>query len=34
MCIRDRISHVECVKKTFPSFVERMTAIGCDMQKQ
>jgi len=29
-----RISDVECVKKTFPSFVERMTAIGCDMQKQ
>ncbi len=29
-----RITDVECVKKTFPSFVEQMTAIGCDMQKQ
>ena len=29
-----RITDVECVRKTFPSFVERMTAIGCDMQKQ
>lgn len=27
------ISDVECVKKTFPSFVSEMQSIGCDMQK-
>ncbi len=28
------ISNVECVKKTFPSFVRQMAGIGCDVQKQ
>ncbi len=28
------ISDIECVKKTFPHFVEQMSAIGCEMQKQ
>ncbi len=27
------INDVECVKKTFPSFIEQMTGIGCEMQK-
>jgi 3-phosphoshikimate 1-carboxyvinyltransferase len=27
------ISDVECVKKTFPSFVAEMQSIGCDMNK-
>ena len=29
-----RISDIECVRKTFPNFVEQMSALGCDMQKQ
>lgn len=28
------ISDVECVKKTFPSFVKQMAGIGCELQKQ
>ncbi|GAG06071.1 unnamed protein product, partial [marine sediment metagenome] len=28
------ISDVECVKKTFPHFIEQMQGVGCDMQKQ
>ncbi|MDY7011205.1 MAG: 3-phosphoshikimate 1-carboxyvinyltransferase [Planctomycetota bacterium] len=28
------ISDVECVKKTFPSFIRQMAGIGCDVQKQ
>jgi len=28
------INDVECIKKTFPHFVEQMQGIGCDMQKQ
>jgi len=28
------ISDMECVKKTFPAFVEQMTGIGCDMETQ
>ncbi|OQB85096.1 MAG: 3-phosphoshikimate 1-carboxyvinyltransferase [Planctomycetes bacterium ADurb.Bin126] len=28
------ISDTECVKKTFPNFIEQMQALGCDMQKQ
>ncbi|MHC4294292.1 MAG: 3-phosphoshikimate 1-carboxyvinyltransferase [Planctomycetota bacterium] len=28
------ISDIECVKKTFPHFVEQMQGVGCDMQKQ
>ncbi|MCK4625497.1 MAG: 3-phosphoshikimate 1-carboxyvinyltransferase [Phycisphaerae bacterium] len=28
------ISNVECVKKTFPSFVQQMAGLGCDVQKQ
>ncbi len=28
------ISNVECVKKTFPSFVQQMAGLGCDLQKQ
>ncbi len=28
------ISDVECVKKTFPNFVEQMVAVGCDMTVQ
>ncbi|HUT61607.1 MAG TPA: 3-phosphoshikimate 1-carboxyvinyltransferase, partial [Phycisphaerae bacterium] len=27
-----RISDIECVKKTFPAFVEQMRGIGCDMR--
>jgi 3-phosphoshikimate 1-carboxyvinyltransferase len=27
------ISDIECVKKTFPSFVEQMSMLGCDMSK-
>ncbi|MHC4717017.1 MAG: 3-phosphoshikimate 1-carboxyvinyltransferase [Planctomycetota bacterium] len=27
------INRVECVRKTFPRFVERMAAMACDMQK-
>ncbi len=30
---RTVISNVECVKKTFPSFIEQMAGIGCDVQK-
>jgi 3-phosphoshikimate 1-carboxyvinyltransferase len=28
------VSHIECVRKTFPDFVHQMQAIGCDMQTQ
>jgi len=28
------ITDIECIKKTFPTFVEQMSAIGCEMQKQ
>ena len=28
------ISGTDCVKKTFPRFVEQMRHVGCDMQKQ
>ncbi len=28
------IQDIECIKKTFPAFVEQMQGIGCDMQKQ
>ncbi|MHC4562493.1 MAG: 3-phosphoshikimate 1-carboxyvinyltransferase [Planctomycetota bacterium] len=28
------IEGVECIKKTFPRFVEEMRHVGCDMQKQ
>ncbi len=27
------ISDIECVRKTFPGFVEQMSAIGCEMQR-
>ena len=27
------ISDIECVKKTFPTFIEQMQGLGCDMQK-
>ena len=27
------ISDIECVKKTFHNFVEQMTMLGCEMQK-
>jgi 3-phosphoshikimate 1-carboxyvinyltransferase len=27
-----RITSAECVKKTFPHFIEQMQGIGCDMQ--
>jgi len=27
------ITRIECIKKTFPHFVERMAAMACDMQK-
>ena len=27
------ISDIECVRKTFPAFVEQMSAIGCEMMK-
>lgn len=26
------VSDIECIKKTFPNFVEQMQAIGCDMR--
>ena len=29
---RTRISHIDCIKKTFPDFVGQMRAVGCDMQ--
>jgi 3-phosphoshikimate 1-carboxyvinyltransferase len=29
-----RVANIECVKKTFPTFVEQMAALGCEMQKQ
>ena len=28
------INDIECIKKTFPGFVEQMAGVGCDMQKQ
>ncbi len=28
------VSDVECIKKTFPNFVEEMQAVGCDMRTQ
>jgi len=28
------ISNVECVKKTFPTFVRQMVGMGCEMQRQ
>jgi len=28
------ITDTECIKKTFPSFIEQMQSIGCDMQAQ
>ncbi|MFA6133904.1 MAG: 3-phosphoshikimate 1-carboxyvinyltransferase [Phycisphaerae bacterium] len=28
------VSDIECVKKTFPNFVEQMQAVGCDMRVQ
>jgi len=28
------ISDIDCIKKTFPNFVEQMQAVGCDMQVQ
>ena len=28
------ITQIECVKKTFPNYVEQMTGLGCEMQKQ
>jgi 3-phosphoshikimate 1-carboxyvinyltransferase len=28
------VSDVECIKKTFPNFVEQMQAVGCDMRTQ
>jgi len=28
------INNIECIKKTFPHYVEQMQGIGCDMQKQ
>ncbi len=27
-----RISNIECIKKTFPAFIEQMRGIGCDMR--
>lgn len=27
-----RISNIDCIKKTFPAFVEQMRGIGCDMR--
>ena len=29
-----QITDIECIKKTFPKFVEAMAGIGCDMTKQ
>jgi len=29
-----RISDIDCVKKTFPGFVDQMLYVGCDMQKE
>ena len=28
------ITDIDCIKKTFPNFVEQMQAVGCDMQTQ
>ncbi len=28
------INNVECVRKTFPSFIQQMAGIGCEVQKQ
>jgi 3-phosphoshikimate 1-carboxyvinyltransferase len=28
------VSDIECIKKTFPNFVEQMQAVGCDMRTQ
>ncbi|HUS47347.1 MAG TPA: 3-phosphoshikimate 1-carboxyvinyltransferase [Phycisphaerae bacterium] len=28
------ISDIECIKKTFPSFVSQMRGVGCEMEKQ
>jgi 3-phosphoshikimate 1-carboxyvinyltransferase len=28
-----RISDIDCVKKTFPGFVDQMASIGCDIQR-
>jgi 3-phosphoshikimate 1-carboxyvinyltransferase len=28
------VSDIECIKKTFPNFVEQMQAVGCDMQTE
>jgi len=30
---RTRISDIDCVKKTFPGFVDQMASIGCDIQR-
>ncbi len=31
---RTRVRDVECVKKTFPNFVEQMAGIACDVERQ
>ncbi len=28
------ITNIDCIRKTFPRFVEQMRRVGCDMQKQ
>ena len=30
---KTRITDIDCVKKTFPGFVDQMATIGCDIQK-
>ena len=30
---KTRISDIDCVKKTFPGFVDQMASIGCEIQK-
>jgi 3-phosphoshikimate 1-carboxyvinyltransferase len=29
-----RISDIDCVKKTFPGYVDQMASLGCDIQKE
>ena len=29
-----KIANIECIKKTFPAFVEQMQAVGCEMSKR
>ena len=31
---KTRISDIDCVKKTFPGFVDQMASIGCDIQRE